>query len=102
MNSLENLPPVKWAMTHPRLAGWIVLSAGMVILLVIEARDVGLAAGNWIALVVMTVLVAGLCIWIVSWEDMDDSDPVDTSTDTSTVTTDEDDTATKTEATSNT
>jgi hypothetical protein len=46
----------------------------MVILLVIEARNVGLTAGNWIALVVATVLVAGLCIWIVSWEDVDELD----------------------------
>lgn len=80
MQTLENLPPVKWSLTHPRIAAWIVLSAGMVILLLIEARDVGLTVGNWIALIVMTVLVAGACIWIVSWEDMDESEPVDTST----------------------
>lgn len=59
----------KWAATHPRLAAWIVLSVGMVTLLVIEARDVGLLARQWAALVVATVLVAGLCIWIISWED---------------------------------
>jgi K+ transporter len=72
MNNLENIPPVKWSMTHPRIAAWIVLSLGMVILLVIEARDVGLTAGNWIALIVATVLVAGACIWIVSWEDVEE------------------------------
>jgi K+ transporter len=74
MERLQNLPPVKWALAHPRLAAWIVLSAGMVILLVIEARDVGLQTGNWIALIVATVLVAGLCIWIVSWEDVEDDE----------------------------
>ena len=77
MNQVENLPPVKWALVHPRIAAWIVLSLGMVILLVIEASDVGLQAGQWIALIVATVLVAGLCIWIVSWEDVDDSAPAD-------------------------
>jgi K+ transporter len=76
MNRFENLPPVKWAMTHPRIAAWIVLSVGMVTLLVIEARDVGLTAGNWIALIVATVLVAGACIWIISWED--EAEPVTT------------------------
>lgn len=69
MQQLEKLPGMSWAKRHPRLAGWLVLSLGMVILLVIEARDVGLLLGNWIALIVATILVAGLCIWIVSWED---------------------------------
>ena len=77
MNQLGNLPPVKWALVHPRVAAWIVLSVGMVVLLVIEARDVGLQAGQWVALVVATVLVAGLCIWIVSWEDVDEGETVD-------------------------
>lgn len=77
MNALENFPPVKWALVHPRIAAWIVLSLGMVILLAIEARDVGLEVGQWIALIVATVGVAGLCIWIISWEDVDDNAPVD-------------------------
>lgn len=55
----------------PRITAWIVLSVGCVALLVYEARDVGLTAGNWIALIVATVAVSGLCIWIVSWEDDD-------------------------------
>lgn len=95
MEKLENFPPVKWSLIHPRIAAWIVLSAGMIILLAIEARDVGLEIGNWIALIVMTILVAGACIWIVSWEDEDDSQSVEeaaTSTDDATTTqaTDED------------
>lgn len=74
MNTLKNLPPVRWAGVHPRLAAWIVLSAGMVILLVIEARNVGLLAGQWIALIAAVVLVAGVCIWIISWEDDDEAE----------------------------
>lgn len=58
----------------PRLSAWIVLSVGCVALLVYEARDVGLTTTNWIALIVATVGVAGLCIWIVSWEDRDELD----------------------------
>jgi hypothetical protein len=68
-NRLETLPGMKWVMRHPRLAAWFVLSLGMVILLVIEARDVGLLATQWGALIIATILVAGLCVWIVSWED---------------------------------
>lgn len=73
MNQLAKLPPVQWAMRHPRVAAWIVLSVGMVILLVVEARDVGLLATQWLALVVATILVAGACVWIISWEDSDEA-----------------------------
>jgi hypothetical protein len=66
---MQNFPPIKWATTHPRLAAWIVLAVGMVTFLVIEARNVGLLPTQWIALIVVTVLVAGACVWIISWED---------------------------------
>lgn len=69
---IEQFPLVRWMLTHPRLAAWIVLSVGMVTLLIIEARDVGLLPGQWAALVVATVLVAGACVWIISWEDQDE------------------------------
>ena len=72
MNQLQNIPPVKWMLRHPRLAAWIILSIGMVVLLVIEAKDVGLLATQWAALVIATVLVAGACVWIISWEDADE------------------------------
>jgi len=58
----------------PRLSAWIVLSVGCIALLIYEARDVGLTTANWIALIVATIGVAGLCIWIVSWEDREDLD----------------------------
>ena len=44
----------------------------MVAILVFEARDVGLEGMQWFWLVVVTVLVAGACIWIISWGDDDD------------------------------
>jgi len=62
-------PVLRLIETWPRITAWIVLSLGCIALLVYEARDVGLSAGNWIALIVATIGVAGLCIWIVSWED---------------------------------
>jgi hypothetical protein len=73
--TLDNLrsgplgPVVGWIERHPRLAAWFVLGLGMNILLIIEARDVGLLPGQWVALIVTTTLVAGACIWIISWED---------------------------------
>ncbi|MFN8377946.1 MAG: hypothetical protein U0452_04670 [Anaerolineae bacterium] len=72
MNTLKNLAPVRWAYVHPRLAAWIVLSVGMIILLVIEAQNVGLLIGQWIALIVAVIMVAGACVWIISWEDDDE------------------------------
>jgi hypothetical protein len=73
LKTVRNWPPVRWANTHPRLAAWIVLSAGMIVLLVIEAQNVGLLPGQWIALLAAVVLVAGVCVWIISWEDEDDA-----------------------------
>jgi hypothetical protein len=46
----------------------------MVILLAISARDVGLLASQWAALLIAAVLVAGACVWIISWEDEDEID----------------------------
>lgn len=68
---MENIAAVKWVMQHPRISAWVVLGAGMVGLLVHEARNVGLLPSQWVALIVATVLVAGACIWIISWEDKD-------------------------------
>jgi hypothetical protein len=53
---------------HPRLVSWFVLALGMVIMLLWAARDVGLLFGQMAALVVATVLLAGLCVWIIGWE----------------------------------
>ena len=54
---------------HPRLTAWLVLAIGMVIILVWSARDVGLFPGQWVALIVATIGLAGLCVWIIGWED---------------------------------
>ena len=70
---MQNFPPVRWAMRHPRLAAWIVLAIGMALFVVNEAREVGLQPSQWVALLVATVLVAGLCVWIISWEDEDET-----------------------------
>ncbi|MCA9959965.1 MAG: hypothetical protein R3E31_10200 [Chloroflexota bacterium] len=64
----------KWITNHPNLFSWFILALGMVILLLIEARDVGLATSQWFWLIVITVLVAGACVWIISWGDDDETD----------------------------
>jgi hypothetical protein len=58
-----------WIKIHPKLAAWLVLAIGMVILVVLSAKDVGLLPGQWLALVVATIGLAGLCVWIIGWED---------------------------------
>jgi hypothetical protein len=57
---------------HPRLTAWLVLAVGMVAILAWSARDVGLLAGQWAALIVATIGLAGLCVWIIGWEDVDE------------------------------
>ncbi len=63
----------EWIGRHPRLAAWIVLAAGMVVILIWSAKDVGLQAGQWAALIGATILLAGVCIWIIGWEDGDEA-----------------------------
>ena len=63
-----------WIKAHPRLTAWIVLALGMDGLVAFEARSVGLLAGQWIALLIATTLVAGLCVWIIGWEDDDEAE----------------------------
>ena len=58
-----------WISAHPNLTAWVVLALGMVAILVWEARDVGLEGMQWFWLIVVTILVAGACIWIISWGD---------------------------------
>jgi hypothetical protein len=60
---------------HPALGSWAVLAAGMVIIVVISAREVGFAPGQWAALIAATIVLAGLCVWIVGWEEDEKEGP---------------------------
>jgi len=53
---------------HPRVVAWLVLAVFMVLILLWAAKDVGLQPGQLAALVVSTILLAGLCAWIIGWE----------------------------------
>lgn len=68
MESIKN-----WISSHPNLSAWIILAIGMVAILTFEARDVGLQLSQWIWLIIITVLVAGACIWIIRWGDDEES-----------------------------
>jgi hypothetical protein len=52
---------------HPQITAWIVLAIGMVIILVLSAREVGFTTSQWAALIVTTILLAGACVWIMGW-----------------------------------
>jgi hypothetical protein len=71
-----------WAEAHPNLAAWAVLAVGMLAVLGWSAREVALGPGQWWWLGVATVLLAGLCAWIISWEaDAEDAEAGDESGD---------------------
>lgn len=63
-----------FAAQHPKIAAWIGLAIGMVIILLWSAKDVGLLPTQLLALVIATILLAGLCVWIIGWEDTEDEE----------------------------
>jgi hypothetical protein len=64
---------------RPRLSAWLFLAIGMVAILIISApKDGTLTPMNWAFLILATIGLAGLCAWIISWEDGaedDDGEP---------------------------
>ncbi len=64
----------KFAGQHPRITAWAALAVGMVVILLWSAKDVGLLPTQMIALVIATILLAGLCVWIIGWEDGEDTE----------------------------
>ena len=61
-----------WISRHPQLTAWAVLAVGMVVILIWAARNVGLLPGQWAALIIATILLAGLCVWIIGWDKEDE------------------------------
>jgi len=66
----------EWVARHPRLTAWAALAVGMVAILIWSARNVGLEALQWAALIVATILLAGLCVWIIGWDDKEEEEEV--------------------------
>ncbi len=67
---------VSFAREHPRLSAWALLAVLMNLILAVTARDVGLTAVQWLALIVVTTLVAGACVWLIGGADSPE-DPAD-------------------------
>jgi hypothetical protein len=63
-----------FAERHPQITAWIVLAIGMVIILVLSARQVGFTASQWAALIVTTILLAGACVWIIGWGENEEAE----------------------------
>jgi hypothetical protein len=63
-----------WANAHPKLAAWVLLAIGMVVVLIVAARDVGLLWNQWLFLILATIGLAGLCVWIIGWESDDEAE----------------------------
>ena len=61
-----------WGRSHPYLTCWIVLAIGMVIMLLASSTQAGLLPSQLAFLAVMTVLLAGGCVWIISWDSDED------------------------------
>jgi hypothetical protein len=53
---------------YPVLSNWVVLAIGMVAILIVSAWNVGFLPGQWTALIIATIALAGLCAWIINWE----------------------------------
>jgi hypothetical protein len=56
---------------HPNLISFLILAAGMLVILYFSARHVGFTPGQWLALSAATVALAGLSVWIISWGEDD-------------------------------
>ncbi len=53
---------------HPMIVAWIVLAIGMVAIFLWASKDAALLPAQRLALAAISVAVAGLCVWIISWE----------------------------------
>jgi hypothetical protein len=54
---------------HPLLVTWAVLAVGMVAILLWASRQAELLSHQRFFLVLATVGLAGLCAWIIGWEE---------------------------------
>ncbi len=54
---------------HPQMVNWIALAIGMVLILLWAAKDVDLLPSQRGAMVAATIGLAGMCVWILGWED---------------------------------
>ena len=53
---------------HPQASAFVGLALAMVLVVMLASKDVGLEGGQQLTLAASTVLLAGLCVWIINWE----------------------------------
>ena len=53
---------------HPYLAVSVLLATGMEGVFYFASRNVALAPAQYAAVAVATAMLAGLCVWIITWE----------------------------------
>lgn len=53
---------------HQRAAAFLALAVAMVLVVLVASRDVAMQPGQRAMVVASTVAVAGLSVWIVTWE----------------------------------
>lgn len=58
----------KWIDAHPGLTMWIALAVGMVLIFWFTSGDAGMRISQRLFVVLVCVLLAGLCTWILNWE----------------------------------
>lgn len=54
---------------HPRLAAWLLLAIGMLIVFFIASANVPFTAAQRLVVASAVVVLAGLCVWIIFWEE---------------------------------
>lgn len=64
---LPKIPDV--VLDHPYLTGWVVLAVGMVLILLLTSGEAHLLPQQLLFLILVTVALAGACVWIVSWDE---------------------------------
>ena len=53
---------------HPQISAFLGLAVAMVAMLLYAAKDVPLLPTQMATLVAATIVLAGLCVWIIGWE----------------------------------
>ena len=53
---------------HPQMSAFLGLAVAMVAMLLYAAKDVSLLPTQMATLVAATIVLAGLCVWIIGWE----------------------------------
>jgi len=53
---------------HPRLVSWVGLAIGMLIVFFVASSGLALEPAQRLVMAGATVVLAGLCVWIIYWE----------------------------------